>query len=330
MKVAIGMDIGGTNTKFVLAGEDGRVIHSGKSPTPQVEKRDTSDIDALFIRNLQEFLDDEKTREALADNGGSTEIAGIGIGIAGLVDRRSGAVLQSPNIAAANGLPLKEIFEKAFSMPVVMENDANVYAFGEKWVGAGTDMDNFIVLTLGTGLGGGLIYGGVLYEGPMEVGHMIIEPKGRFCTCGSYGCLESYASGRAIVDRVVTALEGGINSSLSACCDGNFYKMTPEFVYQSALDGDSLAREVLREVGRYLGIGIANLVNILNIDAVIIGGGLVGAWDMFIEELTTEAKKAAFKPLVENLRILRSALTKEAGAIGAAGFLFNKISGVSA
>jgi len=162
------------------------------------------------------------------------------------------------------------------------------------------------------------------------VGHMIIEPKGRFCTCGSYGCLESYASGRAIVDRVVTALEGGINSSLSACCDGNFYKMTPEFVYQSALDGDSLAREVLREVGRYLGIGIANLVNILNIDAVIIGGGLVGAWDMFIEELTTEAKKAAFKPLVENLRILRSTLTKEAGAIGAAGFLFNKISGVSA
>jgi glucokinase len=328
MKVAIGMDIGGTNTKFVIADENGRVIHSGKSATPVVEKREISeDIRALFIRNLQEFLDDEPTRKALADCGDSVHIAGIGIGIAGLVDRRK---LQSPNIAAANGLPLRQVFEEAFSMPVVMENDANVYAFGEKWVGAGKDMDNFIVLTLGTGLGAGLIYEGVLYEGPMEVGHMIIEPKGRFCTCGSHGCLESYASGRAVVDRVINAIEGGINSSLSACCDGNFYKMTPEFVYQNALDGDSLAREVLREVGQYLGIGVANLINILNIDAVIIGGGLVGAWDMFIEELKTEVRKAAFKPLVDDIQILRSALTKEAGAIGAAGFLFNKISGASA
>jgi glucokinase len=131
------------------------------------------------------------------------------------------------------------------------------------------------------------------------------------------------------VDRAISSLEKGTESLLSKCCDGNIYKITPEIVFEKALDGDSLSREIFREIGQFLGIGIANLINILGIDAVIIGGGLIGAWDMFIEELSKEAQKRAFKLLSTDVKILKSALTKDGGSIGAAGLLFSSISGVS-
>jgi glucokinase-like ROK family protein len=322
MKIAVGIDIGGTNTKFVLASEDGVVLSRTKKPTPSRAEESSEKIERTLIHNLREFLDTGESKAAVSGR----SIAGIGIGSAGLIDRQNGTVLQSPNIATISDVPLRSIFEKEFSLTVVLENDANTYAYGEKWVGAGREFDNFAVLTLGTGLGGGLIYKGSLYEGPMEVGHMSVVPSGRYCTCGSYGCLESYASGRAIADRAITSLEKGTESLLSQCCDGNIYKITPEIVYKSALEGDSLSREVIREAGQFLGIGIANLINLLGIEAVIIGGGLVGAWDMFIDEVRKEASRRAFKGLSADVKILKSALSKDAGAIGAAGLLFSKIS----
>jgi glucokinase len=324
MKIAIGIDIGGTNTKTALVTEEGNALVSHTNPTPAVESGHPEKIENLLVANLKAFLEDDGTKSVLANY--RDGIAGIGIGIAGLIDRKRGSVIQSPNISAVNGVPLKEIFEKEFSLPIVLENDANIYAFGEKWIGAGKDFNDFAVLTLGTGLGGGLICSGQLYEGPFEVGHMGIVPSGRYCTCGSYGCLESYASGRAIIDRVISSLEKGTDSMLSKCCEGNFYKMNPEVIYKTALDGDSLSREVFREVGQFLGIGVANLFNLFGLEAVIIGGGLLGAWDLFIEDLKTEATKRAFKPLSSNVKIMKSALTKDAGSVGAAGFLFKKIS----
>ncbi len=324
MKLAIGIDIGGTNTKFVLASEDGKVLSSRKRPTPSVSAGDKEKMEDMLVKNLKDFLSEDPAARLIASEAGGN-IAGIGIGIAGLIDRENGRVIQSPNISAVSNIPVKGIFEREFSVPVVLENDANIYAYGEKWVGAGKDFDNFVVLTLGTGLGGGLIYKGELYEGPVEIGHMAIVPSGRYCPCGSYGCLESYASGRAITDRAVSSLEKGTESLLSQCCEGNFYKINPEVIYAMALEGDSLSREVFREAGHFLGIGIANLINMLGPEAVIIGGGLVGAWDMFIDELKKEVSKRAFKALSANVKILKSALTKDAGSIGAAGLLFSKI-----
>jgi len=319
MKTAIGLDIGGTFTKIVIAREDGSIVARGKVSTPSSPEEESSSAGDILIENLRKFLDDTS----------STGYCGIGIGVAGLIDRKDGRVLESPNISSINGLAIRDLFEKEFSLPVVIENDANMYAYGEKWVGAGREFNNFVLLTLGTGLGGGLIYNGELYEGPVEVGHMVIEPKGRFCPCGSHGCLESYASGRALVERVVKAIEKGTKTSLSKCCDGNFYRITPEHVYQAALDGDNLARDVFREAGQYLGIGIANLINIFNVEAVIIGGGLIGAWDLFIDEVIKEVKRTAFDPLIENVKIIKSALIKDAGAVGAAGLLFRKLSEIS-
>lgn len=303
--------------KFVLVSEDGKVLRSEQIPTPTVSIDDKEKIDDFLVKNLREFL----------NTGETSEIAGIGMGVAGLIDRKNGKVIESPNITAINGLLIREKLKKEFSMPVILENDANTYAYGEKWVGTGKDYDNFFVLTLGTGLGGGLIYNGELYEGPAEIGHMTIVPSGRYCTCGSYGCLESYASGRAIVERVISSLEKGAESLLSQCCDGNFYKITPEIVYQTAMEGDSLSREVFREAGQFLGIGIANLINLLNLEAIIIGGGLIGAWDMLIEGIKKEIAKRAFKPLSANVAIIKSSLTQDAGSIGAAGLLLKKTSG---
>ena len=326
MKVALGVDIGGTNTKTVIASETGEVLLSYKNPTPSVSGKRREKFENLLVNNLNDFLNKESTKKILAR---SSEVCGIGIGIAGLIDRKNGTVIQSPNISAVNNVPLRDIFEKEFSLPVVLENDANAYAYGEKWIGVGQDLKNFIVLTLGTGLGGGLIYKGKLYEGPLEVGHMVIVPSGRYCTCGNSGCLESYASGRAIVDRAISSLEKGTESLLSKCCHGNIYKITPEVVYKTALEGDNLSREVFREVGQFLGIGVANLINVLGLDAVIIGGGLIGGWDMFIEELSKEVHKRAFKLLSTDIKILKSALPEEGGSIGAAGLLLNETAGTS-
>ena len=330
MKISAGIDIGGTNTKIVLASEHGKALISRQMPTPTVPDKSSEKLDALLIRNMKDFLDDSSTKKALSEASDSNAIEGIGIGVAGLIDRQNGTVLQSPNIPALDGLRLREKFEAAFSLPVVLENDANIYAYGEKWIGAGKEFDNFVMLTLGTGLGGGLIYKGDLYEGPVEIGHMTIVPSGRHCTCGSYGCLESYASGRAIVDNAISSLEKGTESKLAKCCEGNFYKITPQTVYEMALDGDTFSREVFREAGQFLGIGIANLINIFSLEAVIIGGGLIGAWELLIDEVTKQVSKRAFKALSAKVRIIKSSLAKDAGSIGAAGLLLKKIHGVHA
>jgi glucokinase len=328
MKISAGIDIGGTNTKIVLASEQGTALISRQMPTPAVSDKSSEKIDDLLIRSMKDFLEDSSTKKALSEASDSGAIEGIGIGIAGLIDRKNGTILQSPNIPALDGLSLREKFETAFSLPVVLENDANIYAYGEKWIGAGKEFENFVMLTIGTGLGGGLIYNGSLYEGPVEIGHMTIVPSGRHCTCGSYGCLESYASGRAIVDNAISSLEKGTTESMLAkCCEGNFYKITPQTVYEMALDGDTFSREVFREAGQYLGIGIANLINIFSLEAVIIGGGLIGAWELFIDEVTKQVSKRAFKALSAKVKILKSASTKDAGSIGAAGLLLKKFHG---
>lgn len=312
MKSAIGVDIGGTNIKAVHISQEGKIISSIIEPTPSAREGSSEKIKGILM----------KIFEGICKN---NDISGIGFGIAGLIDRKNGAVIESPNIPLINGFPVKDIFEREFSLPVVVENDANTYAYGEKWIGTGKNFDNFAVLTLGTGLGGGIIYKGELFEGAAEIGHMVIEPEGRFCTCGGFGCLESYASGRAIIDRVISSLERGIESKLIKCCDGNFYKITPELVFKTALEGDNLSREVFREFGRYLGIGIANLVNIFSPEAVILGGGLIGAWDLFIEELQKELLKRGLKPLSNNVKILKATLKEDGGSIGAAGLIFKLI-----
>ena len=169
MKIAIGIDIGGTFTKIILVAENGEALFTQQYPTLSAAGSGQAGIEELLVRNVRDFLTHEMTQAFISERSETSAIAGIGIGVAGFIDRPAGKIMKSPNIPALDGFPITEVFEREFSLPVVVENDANAYAYGEKWLGAGKDIDNFAVLTLGTGLGGGCIYKGELYEGPFEI-----------------------------------------------------------------------------------------------------------------------------------------------------------------
>lgn len=303
-KYAIGIDLGGTNLRVALVTKGGEIAKKIKSPTS--EEVLPSIIDAV---------------ESLY----SEEVAGIGIGVAGVIGRENDRVLASPNLHIIEKIDLVNKIREKFKIPVFIENDANAAALGELWTGAGKDFSVFVLFTLGTGIGGGIVYDGKLLKVAAEIGHMSIHPDGKKCHCGNSGCLESYASMRAILSEAFSALEAGRESVLRQCCGGNFYKLTTEEIYGAALDGDSLARELLKNAGRYLGIGIANMINILSPAAVILAGGLTGAWDIYVQEAIKEASRRAFKELFERVKIIPSLLTDDAGLIGSAGLVFRSM-----
>ena len=300
-KYVIGIDIGGTNLRAALISGRGEVIRKIKEPSRV---------------NVAESL--QKAVESLF----SDDVKGIGIGVAGLVDRKEGVVLCSPNLHGIEGVKFKESLGKQFPVPVLVENDANAAAFGEKWIGAGKEFNSFVLLTLGTGIGSGIIYKGMLADCAAEIGHMSINADGEKCPCGNYGCLELYAAANAIHSKVVSALEKGSESLLRECCNGNIYKITAEDIYKHAIEGDNLAREALKEAGRYLGIGFANIINIISPEAIILTGGLIGAWNIYVQEAIKEASRRAFKALFDKVKIIPSLLGDDAGMIGAAGLVF--------
>jgi glucokinase len=291
---AIGVDIGGTNLRVALVSEEGRILKKTRVPS-------SGDVMASLKEAVKELL-----KELLEDN-----VAGVGIGVAGVLDRETQTVISSPNMPWMDGKTFKDL---NLGVPVVIENDANAAVLGEKWLGAGREFDSFVLLTLGTGIGGGIFHGGRLMNVSAEIGHMSVEASGVRCTCGNTGCLERYASARAIVDAATKALEIGAESLLRDCCGGNIYRMTSEDVHTAAREGDNLAREVLKEAGRYLGVGIANIINILSPQAVILTGGLIGA-----------ASRRAFKTLSDKVKILPSPLGgDESGVLGAAALILHE------
>jgi glucokinase len=302
-KYAIGIDIGGTNLRAALISCDGEIIKKIKKPSS-----------GNVVESLQRIVGDLYT----------SDVAGIGIGVAGLVDRKNGVVVLSPNLHSVEGVNFIEALSSQFSVPVYIENDANAAALGEKWMGAGKEFNNFVLLTLGTGIGGGIVYEGKLISVAAEIGHMSINSDGQKCLCGNNGCLELYAASNAMKTKVISSLENGAESLLRECCEGSFYKITAEDIYRFALEGDNLAREALKDTGRYLGIGIANIINILSPEAIILTGGLIGAWNIYVQEAIKEASRRTFKTLFDSIRIIPSSLGDDVGMIGAAGLVFNK------
>jgi glucokinase len=300
-KYAIGIDLGGTNIRVGLVSAVGEVVKKIKEPTyDSMLETIIKAVDSLF----------------------SDKVAGIGIGVAGVIDRNNRKVLNSPNLHAVEEIDIAHEISRRFPAPVFIRNDANTAALGEMWVGAGKDLSSFVLFTLGTGIGGGIVHDKNLLDISAEIGHMSINADGEKCHCGNYGCLESYASAGAIRSKTVSVLETGRESLLNGYCGGNFYKLTAEDIFRAALDGDNLAREILKNAGRYLGIGIANMINLMSPEAIILAGGLIGAWDLYIQEAIKEASKRAFKELFDNVKIVPSVLKDDAGTVGAAGLVF--------
>ena len=317
----IGVDLGGTKISVGAMPVDGSreiamradLTLASVSGADGVVGRIASNIDAVIAQTIAET---GCTR---------SDFIGVGVGAPGPLDRKKGIVLVAPNLGW-HDYPLKERVEHAVGIRTTLENDANCATLGEWWVGAAKGATNAIGMTIGTGIGGGLILDGKLYHGASdvagEIGHTTIDSNGRRCACGNYGCLEAYASGPAIAERAREALAGGELSFLNEMVGGDVAKITAATVYEAAKRGDSVAAEVVRDTARFIGIGLANLLNVFNPEVVVIAGGVTQAGEDLLAPIRAEVKRRAFKAAVDACRIVPGALGATAGTVGAvASFL---------
>ncbi len=310
MRYVIGVDIGGTNLVVGTVAEDGSEI-LGLVSEPTLAERGA---DAVLDRIAK------LVRSSVATAAGK-RAAGVGIGAPGPLDTARGIVLLTPNLGWTN-FPLRDRLASALDLPATLDNDANCAIFGEWWRGAARGANHVVGLTIGTGIGGGIVLDGEIYHGASdiagELGHMTIDSTGRRCKCGNYGCLEAYASGPAIAARAVEGIEAGADTSLPAYVQNDMSKITAQVVYEAAHDGDAYAREVVHDTAKVLGAGVANIINIFNPQVVVICGGVTLAGDQLFVPLRSEVKRRAFKPAANACRIVPGELTGTAGVYGAA------------
>jgi len=310
----LGIDIGGTNLVLGAVARDGsRVI--GESARPTAPARGPEAIIAELVAMSRDCVAE------VARTAPDSRVIGIGIGAPGPLDIARGLVLLTPNLGWVN-FPLRDRLGEALGLPAVLDNDANCAILGEAWLGAARGARFAIGMTIGTGIGGGIVLDGRLHHGAAdcagEIGHVTIEMNGRRCGCGNYGCLEAYASGPAIAMRATEQVRSGAPSLLSELAGGDLEQVSAQMVFAAAQRGDEVALEVVRDTAHYLGTGVANLLNIFNPDLVVIVGGVTQAGERLFEPLRREVARRAFRPAVESCRIVPGELAGLAGVYGAA------------
>ncbi|MEO8295032.1 MAG: ROK family protein [Gemmatimonadota bacterium] len=314
MRYIVGIDIGGTNLVVGCVAEDGTDLIALHSEPTRAEEGSDAVIGRINSMALQAIRECQRLDPA-------SEVIGIGVGAPGPLNTRTGIVLLTPNLGWIN-MPLRDRIQEQVGLPTVLDNDANCAVLGEWWRGAARGTQVAIGVTIGTGIGGGLILGGRLFHGfsdsAGEIGHTTIEINGRRCKCGNYGCLEAYASGPAIARRAIEAIESGYETSLPKYVENRLELITAQTVYDAAHDGDLLALEVVGDTARFLGAGVANLVNIFNPEVVVVCGGVTYAGDSLFIPLRRELSRRAFKPAVEVCRVVPGELSGSAGVYGAA------------
>jgi len=315
MRLIVGVDLGGTKIVVGTAPEDGSTLYGPHmQPTPAAEGPDAV-VDRI-VELIGKSLED--TKRALGTD--KLEVAGVGIGSPGPLNTKTGVVILTPNLGWIN-MPLRDKIAAATGLPATLDNDANCATLGEWWRGAAQDTRLVVGVTIGTGIGGGIVNDGRVFHGASDVagelGHMTIDMNGRRCNCGNYGCLEAYASGPNIAKRAIEEVESGTPSSLADYVGGDLHLVTAQVVYEAAADGDQLALEVVRDTARFLGVGIANLVNLINPEMVVVAGGVTLAGERLFAPLRAEVKRRAFPPAVDACRIVPAALPGLAGVYGA-------------
>jgi glucokinase len=313
VRFVLGIDIGGTSFSVGSVTEDGSRIAVLRNE-PTLAETGADDVLGRLIELARRVI-----AETHAAAPGATFL-GVGIGAPGPLDRRSGLVLLTPNLGWVD-FPLRARIEAGLGMRAALDNDANCAVLGEWWSGAARGTQHTIGFTIGTGIGGGIVVDGKLYHGASdcaaEIGHTTIDANGRRCKCGNYGCLEAYASGPAIARRAIEAIEAGAESALPGMVDSSLEAITAQTVYEAAHDGDELAREVVNDTAKFLGAGVANLVNIFNPEVVVVCGGVTRAGDLLFVPLRREVARRAFKPAVAACRIVPGTL-EAPGVTGAA------------
>ncbi|HLM68302.1 MAG TPA: ROK family protein [Longimicrobium sp.] len=313
----VGVDLGGTNVVVGLVPiEGGEVLGLRTLPTE-------SNRGAKFVVDRIVHMVNDAIEEVVAAHGTTrAAVAGVGIGSPGPLNRKTGTVINTPNLGWRN-FPLRDLISNAVKLPCTLDNDANCATYGEWWLGAGRGTQSLVGFTLGTGIGGGIVLNGEIYHGCSdvagEIGHMTIDSNGRKCKCGNYGCLEQYASGPAIALRAMEGIEAGAESMLEEMVDGRLDEITAATVYEAAVLGDPYATEVMKDTARFLGSGVASIINILNPQMVVIAGGVTRAGDHLFVPLIAEVRRRAFRSAQECCRIVPAELPGTAGVVGAAG-----------
>ncbi len=311
-KYSIGIDLGGTNLRAALVDSQWRIKERIALATSGIREE--------VLRQVIEVIEKLKKEE---------DIIGIGIGSPGNIDVGEGIIYDAPNIEGWNDVPLKSYVEGKMGLPTFIDNDANVMALAESRLGAGVGAKNIICLTLGTGVGGALIINGKLYHGATltagEIGHIPVNMSGPLCNCGGRGCLERYVGNRFIVERARERIESGEKSLIVELVGGDLGKVTPELISQAALKGDKLAKEIWNEVGRYIGVALAGLVNLLNPEIVIIGGGVANARSLVFDPIRQTIKERAMRMPAKMVRVVQAKLGGDAGMIGAGILVWEKM-----
>ena len=310
-----GIDIGGTNIKAVLTDSTGKILSSGDCPTPDTP----GNIDSAILTLI----------DSLAATAGINRdmINATGIGAAGSIDRMKGTVILSPNIPCLKNYPLTANIEAATGIKTFLENDATVACAGFWWEKEGRKFRNFFMVTLGTGIGGGAVINGKLFSGQngscMEIGHMTVEIDGKKCACGNRGCLEQYSSATALVDYTKSHLKKYRNSSLHKRIEKE--KLNAKMISEEAMKNDELSVRAFDEISYYLGTGIANLVNILNPEAVVFGGGLSKAHKLIIPRVKKIVNERAMKGMKEKVKSIAVKNQSIIPALGAAKIAMDRL-----
>lgn len=305
-KLVLATDLGGTNLRMAAVDRTGNILYRTKHETPKSERADEI-VNALIAAA-------EECREKTAEKG---KVESIGAAVPAVINSVEGVIMKAPNLPALDGFRLSAVVASELNLPIVLENDANAAAIGENWLGASRDFQSSICVTLGTGVGGGIIIDGNIVRGidgtAGEIGHICVEPFGAPCGCGSRGCVEQYSSATAVV-RLTRELENQYPKSVLQ----NKTRLTSLDVYEAGKQGDELALEVFRKMGFYLGIALGGLINVLNPEVIVIGGGAAAGWDLFIGHIEDQIRKRAFREPAERAKLVRAELGDDAGILGAA------------
>ena len=317
VSVAIGIDLGGTNLKGAAVDRDGRIL------TKEAHSIGGLDPDAVLADMVD--LIDRLLADASLDR---SRLAGVGVGTPGPLSHRTGRIIRAANLPGWVDVPIRDRLGEMLQTPIVLDNDANAAAFGEFWVGAGRGQDDLVMLTLGTGVGGGVVLDGRIlhghFENAAELGHMIVAVDGLPCSCGQRGCLEQYASAGAVARRVVSAIKEGKPSALFDAV-GKGGLIDAEQVVQCAKAGDPLCLRIWDEACLYLAAACINIQHAFNPACVVLGGGMSEAGDFLIDRVTDHVSRQRWKLHDDLPTITLPELGYDAGVIGAAGLVWQQI-----
>lgn len=316
--LAVGVDIGGTNIRSVIVNTNGEIIYSLKVPTLAQQGKEATI--KRIIDTIQQVINQSRVNP--------NKLRGIGICAPGPLNGKTGIISFTPNLPGWKDVPLKKILEDKFAMEVVLENDANAAAWGERNFGVARGVNDLACFTLGTGIGGGIIIDGKIYHGADygagEFGHMTVNKDGPRCNCGKYGCLEAYSSATGIKNRIKNRLKKGLKSEfLNLSQESKVDEIKLKSIFEAARQGDKLVADIVEEAINYLGIAISNIANILNPQMVILLGGISNEGEKLLIPLREEIKKRTLYTHYRSLKIIVGELGDMAGVIGVASLIFD-------